>query len=241
MSLNSLPTSTICGPTSGTLMVKKQKILSGPEKVSGPRLYRTHIPIPHSSPKASEPDSSASCWDLRLSSPHFGSFLFFCAWKSFSSSLTSRHFLICQDSCWKVKWLDLSSWGRVVCFSAGDSRNAHASFVGYIKAYLQVFFIILITKWLSSVSEAKGGNDSQKSWIHAVAQLEKDRMLLHEHVNVHIDGWGARIYGPEPWEWLWVPPPLTVSTTPGWGSHPSGFSHGLLLNYISPVLWVRFL
>ena len=64
MSLNSLPTSTICGPTSGTLMVKKQKITSGPEKVSGPRLYRTHIPISHSSPKAAEPDSSASCWDL---------------------------------------------------------------------------------------------------------------------------------------------------------------------------------
>lgn len=60
-------------------------------------------------------DSSASCWDLQLSSPHFGSFSFFWAWKSFSSSWTPRHFFICQNSFWKVRWWDLSSWERVVC------------------------------------------------------------------------------------------------------------------------------
>ena len=42
MSLNSIPTSTTCEPTSGRLMMKK-KIGSEPEKFPGPRLNRTQI------------------------------------------------------------------------------------------------------------------------------------------------------------------------------------------------------
>lgn len=40
-----------------------------------------------------------------------------------------------------MKWLDLSSWGRVVCFNVGDSRKARGPFMDYVKAYLQVFII----------------------------------------------------------------------------------------------------
>ena len=136
MSLNSIPTSTTCEPTSGRLMMKK-KIGSEPEKFPGPRLNRTHLPISHKSPKSA--DSSFSCWDLQLSSPHLGSFLFFQAWKSFSSSWTPRHFFICQNSCWKVRWWDLSSWERVVCLML-EILEMHTLFRVILKRICRSFY-----------------------------------------------------------------------------------------------------
>ena len=55
---------------------------------------------------------------------------------------------MCQSSWWKVKWLSLSNWGRVVCFDAGDPKKGDmAPFVGYIKSYLQRAGPV--AKWLS--------------------------------------------------------------------------------------------